>query len=330
MEKVVDEMKKTVFNMDDNQIKLSHELKNIAKAQGFNPVGIARVPGSERLQMRTAALQRWLEAGHHAEMKWMASPARLDVQTLLEGVQSILVVGLNYFTGDQVNKNGLLIARYAWGNDYHKVIEKRLKKIGQWLTNQRSDCKWKICVDSKPLLEKAWAEEAGIGWIGKNSNLINPKKGSWMVLGYLLCTESLIPDQASMPLCGNCQKCIEQCPTQAITEPFVINSKKCIAYHNIENRNQDLPLEIKKSMRQWIVGCDICQEVCPWNKKDTLTKSTDPDIQPKQWIINISQDDVINCSDEKWKEKLKGTDLKRIKPWMWKRNAKSINYNKVV
>lgn len=127
----------------------------------------------------------------------------------------------------------LLVARYAWGNDYHKVLEKRLKKLGRWLEQRKANCKWKICVDSSPLLEKAWAEEAGIGWIGKNSNLIDKKHGSWMVLGYLLCTEALTPDKPSTPLCGNCQKCIEACPTHAITEPFVVNAQKmsCISQY---------------------------------------------------------------------------------------------------
>ncbi len=315
--------------MLQNQAELSLELKKKAKLLGFNPVGIARVPGSSRLKMRTSSLQRWLEAGHHAEMGWMEAPSRVNVEKLLDGVESILVVGLNYFTGNNDNKSAMLVARYAWGNDYHKVIEKRLKKIGQWLSTQRVNCKWKVCVDSKPLLEKAWAEEAGLGWIGKNSNLINKNQGSWMVLGYLLCTEALTPDQPSIPLCGNCRECIDKCPTQAISEPFVINSNKCIAYHNIENRDEELPLEIAKSMNRWIAGCDICQEVCPWNQEN-IPKSKDPDVQAQQWVLNLKYEDVITWTEEKWQELLKQSALKRIKPWMWRRNAKSINYNNVI
>ncbi len=312
--------------MNKEQVQITNDLKKEAKRLGFSPVGIARVPGSKRLQMRSLALQRWLEAGYHAEMGWMEAPSRLNIEKLLTGVESVLVVGLNYFTDTQSNSNELLIARYAWGNDYHKIIEKRLKKLGQWLLTKKPNCKWKICVDSKPLLEKAWAEEAGLGWIGKNSNLINSSQGSWMVLGHLLCTEPLIPDKPSIPLCGKCEKCIEQCPTQAITEPFVINSEKCIAYHNIENRNKELPIKIKKDMGKWIAGCDICQEVCPWNHSN-IPSNTDKDVQPREWILNLKKEEVMNWNDEMWQKKLQGSALKRIKPWMWRRNANSINYN---
>ncbi|KGG14490.1 MULTISPECIES: tRNA epoxyqueuosine(34) reductase QueG [unclassified Prochlorococcus] len=313
--------------MASTQDQLSTELKIEAQKFGFNPVGIARIPGSERIKMRNESLERWINAGHHADMQWIKSPARLNPEILLKDVKSVLVVGLNYFTIPK-NKNAktALIGRYAWGNDYHKVIEKRLKKIGKWLEEERPNAKWKICVDSKPLLEKAWAEEAGLGWIGKNSNLINSKQGSWMVLGSLLTTEELTADKPSISLCGKCQKCIDSCPTQAISEPFVINSRKCIAYHNIENRNKDIPKEIQKYMGNWIAGCDICQEECPWNQKE-LPTSQDPDTQAKEWILKLTAENAVKLNDEKWKKQLQGSSLKRIKPWMWRRNANYILKN---
>ncbi len=311
--------------MIQTQDQLSHNLKKQAILQGFDPVGIARIPGSNRIRMRTESLQRWLEAGHQGEMGWMEATKRKNINTLLKDAKSALVVGLNYFTDQKIkNKDELLIARYAWGNDYHKVIEKRLKKIALWLEKQSKGCKWTICVDSRPLLEKAWAEEAGIGWIGKHSNLINKNKGSWMVLGFLLCSEELTPDNPSQPLCGSCQKCIEACPTNAITEPFVINSKRCIAYHNIESRNPSIPENIENSMGKWLAGCDICQEVCPWNQQK-IPISQDPDVQPKEWIMNLNKKQILKWDDETWKEKLKGSALKRIKPWMWRRNIKAID-----
>ncbi|KGG13763.1 MULTISPECIES: tRNA epoxyqueuosine(34) reductase QueG [Prochlorococcus] len=308
-----------------SQDQLSLELKKQAKLQGFNPVGIARIPGSNRINLRTASLQRWLKAGNQGDMGWMEAPRRQNIESLLKDVKSVLVVGLNYFidqTGTAQDKP--LVARYAWGNDYHQVLEKRLGKIGRWLESEIKDCKWKICVDSKPLLEKAWAEEAGIGWIGKNSNLINESKGSWIVLGNLLCTVALTPDNPSIPLCGKCDKCIEACPTAAITEPFVINSNKCIAYHNIENRNREIPENIAKAMGKWVAGCDICQDICPWNQKK-LESSKDPDVQPRDWILNLTKQQIKEWDEATWKQKLKGSALKRIKPWMWKRNAKLIN-----
>ncbi len=307
----------------NNQKNLSLLLKEKARQEGFDPVGIAKVPGGSRIKLRTAALERWLEAGHHADMNWMKAPRRKTIESMLEGVSSVLAVGLNYYVGKERSENSLLVGRYAWGNDYHKTIEKRLKKIGRWLENQRPNCKWRVCVDSSPLLEKAWAEEAGIGWIAKNTNLINKSNGSWMVLGFLLCTEELEGDTPSKSLCGNCQKCIDQCPTSAITEPFVINSNRCLAYHTIENKNSSLPKEISESIGKWIAGCDICQEVCPWNHKK-IPSSSDPDVQPKDWVINLTKEEVMKWDDETWREKLKHSSLKRIKPWMWRRNANAI------
>ena len=308
----------------EEQNKFSDLLKKRAKEEGFSPVGIARIPGSSRIKLRTAALERWLEAGHHADMNWMKAPRRKKIETLLKDVKSVLAVGINYYTDTKRSPGSLLIGRYAWGKDYHNVLEKRLKKIGKWIEKEKPSCKWKICVDSSALLEKAWAEEAGLGWIGKHSNLINASQGSWMVLGYLLCTESFTPDKPSKSLCGTCQICIESCPTKAITEPFVINSNLCLPYHTIENRQEELPNHIKDSMGQWVAGCDICQEVCPWNKKD-IPSSNDPDMQPKNWILNLTKAQVLNWNDDDWRKNLKGSSLKRIKPWMWRRNAKAIN-----
>tara|TARA_Y100001968_G_scaffold329673_1_gene379577 strand:+ start:1362 stop:2336 length:975 start_codon:yes stop_codon:yes gene_type:complete len=307
-----------------SQNHLSELLKEKAKEEGFNPVGIAKVPGSRRIKLRTAALERWLEAGHHSDMNWMKAERRRKIEALLEGVSSVLAVGLNYYVDKERKPNSLLIGRYAWGKDYHEVIETRLKRIGKWLESQRPKCKWRVCVDSSALLEKAWAEEAGIGWIAKNSNVINQVNGSWMVLGFLLCTEPLVADSPSDSLCGKCQKCIDICPTKAITEPFVINANRCLAYHTIENKEQTLPLEITSSMGNWIAGCDICQDVCPWNQKQ-IPSNNDPEVQPKNWILNLTKEESLKWSDEEWKENLKDSSLKRIKPWMWRRNINAIN-----
>ena len=308
-----------------DQDKLSKQLKEKAKAEGFNPVGIARVPGSSRMKLRTAALERWLEAGNHGNMGWMEAPRRKNIETLLNGVKSVLAVGLNYYIDLKPKSDALLIGRYAWGEDYHKIMNKRLKKIGKWLNNQRPESQWRTCVDSSALLEKAWAEEAGLGWIGKHTNVINPQNGSWMVLGYLLSTEALTPDQPAKPRCGQCKKCIDICPTNAISEPFVIDANKCLPYHTIENKDPILPKPIVKSMGKWIAGCDICQEICPWNQKKSITSSQDSDMQPKKWILNLTKDDVLNWDDKEWEKNLTNSSLKRIKPWMWRRNAHAIN-----
>ncbi len=308
-------------------IDLTKKIKEKAFAEGFDAVGIAKVPGSSRIKLRTASLERWLEAGHQAKMEWMKSPRRKNVEHILEGVQSIVAVGLNYYIDTERTPKDISIARYGWGKDYHKVIEKKLKRIARLLEKERPKSRWKICIDTSAFLDKAWAEEAGIGWIGKNSNIINSKLGSWMFLGHLLSTESLEADQPSKSICGECEKCIEACPTKAIEEPFIVNSNKCLAYHTLENREKELPMNIINKMGNWIAGCDICQEVCPWNQKN-IPSTSEPELQPSEWILNITKKDALSWSDSQWKENLKKSALKRIKPWMWRRNINSISNKK--
>tara|TARA_Y100001970_G_C14239941_1_gene864264 strand:+ start:2032 stop:2988 length:957 start_codon:yes stop_codon:yes gene_type:complete len=305
--------------------ELSQEIKKQAYSLGFDLVGIASIPGSSRLKLRTESLQRWLEHGYQADMNWMQSPKRQNIYSLLENAESIICVGLNYYLGKNKN-NELKIAKFAWGNDYHKVITSRLKHLGLWLKTIKPNANSKVCVDSSPLLEKAWAEEAGLGWIGKHSTVINKKYGSWIVLGYLITSEELEADQPAKAQCGSCNKCLELCPTNAIKEPFVVDSKSCIAYHTIENREKKLPYFIEKSMDKWVAGCDICQDVCPWNKK-SIKNTTDKDLIAKEWMLNLNESS-LNWTEEMWKDKLKDTTLKRIKPWMWKRNISAAIKNK--
>ncbi len=305
---------------------LTRKIKDRAFEEGFDAVGIATVPGSSRIKLRTASLERWLEAGHQAKMEWMKSPRRKNIENMLQGVQSVLAVGLNYYVDTYKMPKDISIARYGWGQDYHKVIEKKLKKIAKFLEGERPDSQWKICVDTSAFLDKAWAEEAGIGWIGKHSNIINPKIGSWMFIGHLLSTEDLEADEPSKSICGECEQCIEACPTKAIEEPFIVNSNNCLAYHTLENRDQKLPINIINKMGNWIAGCDICQEVCPWNHKN-ITNTNEPDLQPSEWILNITKKDALSWSDSKWKKNLDNSALKRIKPWMWRRNINSISDN---
>ena len=302
------------------QRDLSQALKQRARQEGFNPVGLARLPGSHRLQLRTAALQRWLDQKHQADMGWMAAPRRQDAALLLDGVQSLLAVGLNYYVNQEVKPGRLKVARYGWGRDYHRVVEQRLKRVGRWLSEQRPTCRWRVCVDSAPLLDKAWAVEAGLGWIGKHSNVIHAERGSWMVLGHLLTTERLDADEPARSLCGRCSACMDACPTDAIREPFVVDANHCLAYHSIENRSATLPEPIASAMGPWVAGCDICQEVCPWNHR-TLPSSDDPDLQPRPWLLDLKKEDVLNWDDASWDERLRGSALRRIKPWMWRRNA---------
>ena len=301
--------------------KLSYSLKKRAIFEGFATSGIASIPGSSRLKLRNKALERWLANNYHSEMKWMEAERRKSIESLLKGAKSVLTVGFNYLSEEHKEKEKFKIGKFGQGDDYHKVIYKKLKNLGKWISNEIPDCKWKICIDTSPLLEKAWAEEAGLGWIGKNSNLINKEYGSWLTLGFMILTYDFTPDDSSQSLCGGCEKCIEKCPTSAITEPFVVNSDLCIAYHTIENRNQNFPEHIEKNMNGWIAGCDICQDICPWNKKVPFNKSIEA--SPKTWIKNLNIES-LSWDEKEWENNLKGTTLKRIKPWMWRRNIKAM------
>jgi len=282
---------------------LAGELRQEAALLGFAPVGIAAVPGGPGIRLRTAALQRWLAAGHQAGMAWMADPRRAAVERLLPGVRSLLAVGLDHHVAAVPSPGSLRVARYGWGRDYHRLIEARLRRLGRWLEQRVPGTAWRACVDSAPLLDRAWAEEAGLGWIGKNGNLIHRDHGSWLLLGHLLTSLPLPPDQSAEPLCGRCSRCLEACPTAAIVEPFVVDARRCIAYG-------------------WVAGCDICQEVCPWNGPE-LESSSDPDLQPRPWLLALQGPEALEWSDQEWDERLRASALRRIRPWMWRRNIRA-------
>ena len=304
-----------------NTKEISKKLKERAIIEGFTISGIASIPGSSRLKLRTNALNRWLSNNHHAEMKWMEAERRKNISSLLKGAKSVLSVGFSYINSQIDHNDKLLkVGKFSQGDDYHKVIYKKLKNLGKWINLQIPDCKWKICVDTSPLLEKAWAEESGLGWIGKHSNLISKKNGSWLTLGFLILTKDLVPDKPHQSLCGKCDKCIEHCPTTAIVEPFVIKSDLCIAYHTIESREKTIPKQIEDNLNGWVAGCDICQDVCPWNK--SVPYNDTYETNPKKWIKDIGIES-LNWDDKVWEKNLQGTTLKRIKPWMWRRNIQA-------
>ena len=297
-------------------------VKAKARQLGFEPVGIAAAPGGERLRLRTAALERWLAAGHQADMGWMADPRRQDVEQLLPGVRSLVAVGLPYYVEAKRSAGSLKVARYGWGRDYHRVIDGRLRALGRWLEQEEPGVRWRACVDSAPLLDKAWAEQAGLGWIGKHGNLIHRGHGSWLLLGHLLTNLELRPDEPAQPACGACSACLEACPTAAITEPFVVDARRCIAFHTIENRDPELPEGIAPHLQGWVAGCDICQDVCPWNHR-RFESSSDPDLQPRPWWLDLRADEALAWSDADWDEKLRASALRRIKPAMWRRNIRA-------
>jgi epoxyqueuosine reductase len=302
-------------------------IKQKALDLGFHKVGIAAVAHGDRSPddaMRSQRLQQWLDQGHQADMAWMADPRRQDIRQAMPDVRAIISVALNYYTphSHRTHPDRAKISRYGWGRDYHKVLQQRLKALAIWLEAQGNNIKTRYYVDTGPIPEKAWAQQAGLGWIGKHSNLITRDYGSWVFLGEVLTTLELPPDRPHTEHCGTCTRCMEACPTQAITQPFVVDANRCIAYHTIENRSQTIPEAIAPHLDGWVAGCDICQDVCPWNQR--FAQDTDIEaFQPYPHHLNPSLRELAQLSDRDWDVRFRASALRRIRPDMLRRNARA-------
>lgn len=299
----------------------SEQIKAKAKSIGFHLVGIASAQNDEQIQAQTR-LQNWLASGYHADMNWMNNPKRFDLQKCLPGVQSVIAVALNYYTPHEQPDNAEQgkVSRYAWGRDYHKVMQKKLKALARWLQEQDPNIQARYYSDTGPVQDKFWAQQAGLGWIAKNSNVITRDYGSWVFLGEVLTTLDLPPDQPHTEHCGSCTRCLDACPTDAFPQPFVVDANRCIAYHTIENRSESLPEDI--DLHGWVAGCDICQDVCPWNQRFAQETDCD-DFQPRPENIAPNLIELAHLFQESWEEKTRGSALRRIKPAMWRRNARA-------
>ena len=298
-------------------------IKAQAKIIGFHKVGIVSV---EIVKEDSAVehLHNWLALGYQADMAWMANPKREDIRLVMPEVRSLICVALNYYTSHQHSdapEDGK-ISRYGWGRDYHKVMQQKLKKLSQWLQTQGEGIKTRYYADTGPIQDKVWAQRAGIGWIAKNSNLITKEYGSWVFLGAILTNLELTPDQPHTEHCGTCTRCLDACPTNAIAKPFVVDANRCIAYHTIENRQPELPTEIAAKLSGWVAGCDICQDVCPWNQR--FAKETGiADFQPYPWNIKPKLQELEQIEETEWDRRFRGSALGRIKPEMLRRNARA-------
>ncbi|NEO27655.1 MAG: tRNA epoxyqueuosine(34) reductase QueG [Kamptonema sp. SIO4C4] len=296
-------------------------IKAQAREIGFHKVGIASVEPDDGLEEH---LQRWLDLGYHADMAWMANPKRYHVRNYWPEVQSIICVALNYYTPHQhpQDADSGKISRYGWGRDYHKVMHKKLKALTRWLESQGEGIAAKYGADTAPLQDKVWAQRAGLGWIAKNSNVITREYGSWVFLGEVLTNLKLPPDRPHTQHCGTCTRCLDACPTGAIPEPFVVDANRCIAYHTIENRGESIPEEIASRMDGWVAGCDICQDVCPWNQR--FATETDVDaFHPYPGNLSPKLSELAELSPEEWNRRFPASALRRIKPEMWRRNARA-------
>lgn len=297
------------------------QIKEKALELGFHGVGIASVDSQD---LTVSHLKSWLERGYQADMDWMTNPKRQDIKTLWPEVRSLICLALNYYTPQQHSQeqNHGKISRYAWGRDYHKVLSKKLKALSQWLESQGEQIQTRYYVDTGPVQDKVWAQRAGIGWIAKNGNLITRNYGSWVFLGEILTNLPLEPDRPHSAHCGTCSRCLSACPTQAIVSPYVVDANRCIAYHTIENRAVTLPTEIAKNLQGWVAGCDICQDVCPWNQRFAQVTDVD-DFQPRPENLSPKLEELANLTIEEWDRRFISSALRRIKPQQWRRNAQA-------
>ena len=291
------------------QKSYAEAIKAKGKALGFDAIGIAQ---AGFLSEEAPLLEQWLKNGYHGEMGYMERnfDKRLDPRKLVDGAQSVISVQYNYYPGKpEANPSNYKIAKYAYGRDYHKVLKKRLKALLDYIQDTIATVNGRVFVDSAPVMDKAWAKHSGTGWMGKHTNILNKKHGSFFFLGELIVDLPLEPDAPTPDHCGNCTRCIDACPTQAIT-PYQVEAQKCISYLTIELK-KDIPEEYHANMEGWIFGCDICQDVCPWNNFAKPHK--EPDFKPRAPIVEFTDRDWEEITEEVFQRNFEGSPLNRAK-----------------
>ena len=300
-------------------IELKQFIRETAQNLGFSKIGIAPAKPETLTENK---LHSWLGNNYHATMSWMEkrSSERGNIHNYFPNAKSVISVALNYFTGTTSNKNEIgKISNYAWGNDYHSLIKSRLLQLLSEIKSIDPNIDGITCVDTSPIMEKDWAQKAGIGWIGKHTNLITRDYGSWVFLGEVLLDIELEYDQVFVEdLCGTCTACLEACPTDAFPEPYVLDSSKCISYLTIEHRG-DLPIKMEDKLSGWIYGCDICQEVCPWNIKFSK-KSPEESFMPRTNLNERTLTEWNQLTIEEFQILFKNSAIKRTKYEGLKRN----------
>lgn len=273
-------------------------------------------------------MNAWIAAGNHANMQWLAKTAamRTDVRSKMPDVQTVVVVAKNYFSERPAAAKGTgRVARYAWGRDYHRVLRRPLIRLAQYIDSFGDGTKSYASIDAGPIMERAWAQRAGVASIGKNSLGLRRDLGSWFFLATVLTNVKFTPDAPAEDLCGTCTLCIDACPTRAIVAPRVVDAGRCISYHTIEN-DGEVPGEISAAHGDWVFGCDICQEVCPWNRFAKPTR--DPRFQPREGQANPLISDLIEMTDAEFHARFAGSPLRRAKRAGMQRNARIIRANR--
>lgn len=293
-----------------NIYSLTASIKEKALSLGFDDVGIAK---AEYMDEEAFRLEAWLNQNYHGEMSFLAEnfDKRVDPTKLVPGTKSVITLAFNYYNpNEQTDPEAPKIAKYAYGKDYHKVIKKKLKALYLYIKTLTGDIHGRFFVDAVPILERDWAKRSGLGWIGKNSLMINPKRGSYFFLATILLDIPLIYDTPLKDYCGTCTKCIDACPTEAIKpEGYVVDGSKCISYLNIELK-AEIPSEFEGKMENWVFGCDICQQVCPWNRFSN--PHSEPKLLPSEKMMTLTKSEWLSMDQELFTELFAGRAIRRV------------------
>ena len=306
---------------------LTGQIKDRAHDIGFQKVGIA---SAGALTDERERLEEWLRRGFHGEMPYMARDPkqRTDPRDLFPEARSVVVVALNYYTPHQHvdNAGAGKISRYAWGDDYHEVVGEKLRALLTWIKQQWPEADGKVCVDIQPTMDKAWAMRAGLGWMGKHTNVITREYGSWVFIGELLLNLELeYDDEQIADQCGSCTLCIDACPTGAIVEPYVVDANLCISHATIESRAPAIRDDVAPNLDGWLYGCDICQDVCPWNHATPATEESR--FEPRVGNVNASLSDIFELTPEAYASRFRHSAMKRAKLAGLQRNARALLEN---
>ena len=330
---------------------LTEQIKARAGELGFDKIGIVR---AEALIEERARLEEWLRRGYHGEMTYMTRDPeqRSHPRKLFSGAKSVIVVALNYYTphehevrtdcfhplplgeerGEGAKHSGRVnvrskatgkVSRYAWGDDYHDVVGEKLRDLLAGIKADYPEAEGKVCVDIQPTMDKAWAVRAGLGWMGKHTNVITHEFGSWIFIGELLLSLELdYDDQEIADQCGSCTLCIDVCPTGAIVEPYALDANLCISHATIESRTPGIREDVAAHLEGWLYGCDICQDVCPWNHAAKTTSESR--FEPRNGNVNPSLDEILELDHEAYAHRFRGSAMKRAKLSGLQRNARAL------
>lgn len=295
--------------MIENKEKYTQRIKQEALRLGFLSCGISK---ADFLEAEAPRLEKWLQNGFQGQMSYMENhfDKRLDPRLLVNDAKSVVSLLLNYYPQEFQNSESYKISKYAYGEDYHFVIKDKLKELFAFIEEEIGEVNGRVFVDSAPVLDKAWAAKSGLGWIGKNSNLITKKTGSFYFIAELIIDLELDYDTPTTDHCGTCTACIDACPTEAIIQPYVIDGSKCISYLTIELKD-NIPNYFKGHLDDWIFGCDVCQDVCPWNRFST--PNTEPAFQPNRELLDFSKKDWEEITQDVFSKVFKKSAVKRTK-----------------